>query len=149
MIIGWSIGFFGLLGIMQQIINMRDLNIASICVIAFAILLMYFIKPELKIPVTFVQRVIGYTSAIVAGVLYGFNTLPSKYLSERIGHSSHLIDYIFSHSTGIIVTSTGAYLIYWICCPKRYHESISYRKLTIPALSVSYTHLTLPTNREV
>jgi uncharacterized membrane protein YdcZ (DUF606 family) len=109
MIIGWSIGYFGLVGIARQIVSMPSLNIASICVIIISIIIMFGVKPNVhEDNNTLTHRIVGYILAIVAGILYGFNIAPSKYLSEQ--NDVPLIDYIFSHSTGILAASTIFYL---------------------------------------
>lgn len=57
------------------------------------------------------RRLLGISLSLFAGCLYGLNFSPPQYLIDTgRGASSHGIDYVFSHFTGIFVTST-AYMI--------------------------------------
>jgi hypothetical protein len=61
------------------------------------------------------KRILGITLAIIAGCLYGLNFNPPQYLIDSgRGASSHGIDYVFSHFTGILTTSTAYLIVYAI-----------------------------------
>jgi len=68
------------------------------------------------------QRLIGVLMAILAGFLFGVNFAPPNQLIEdethvdgnKLHYSSHGIDYVFSHFTGILLTSLMWFLLYCI-----------------------------------
>ena len=63
------------------------------------------------------RRMVGITGALIAGCFYGTNFNPPQYLKEhRLEYdppkSDLLLDYVFSHFTGIFLTSTLYFIIY-------------------------------------
>jgi len=72
------------------------------------------------------QRIIGVTLALVSGVFYGTNFDPPQYVEDHEG-SQNGLDYVFSHFTGIFITSTFYFLLYCVYQknkPKVYPEVI-------------------------
>jgi glucose uptake protein GlcU len=142
MIIGWSCGFFGILGVNKQYVNIPILNIIGICIVSIAIILMFFVKKtpivNLDLPIEQIEpieliestestksleqikstnkdRVMGYIFALFTGLLFGLNINPAQYLIDSgKGHRDNLIDYIFSHYCGVLLSSSGYFLIYYI-----------------------------------
>jgi len=68
------------------------------------------------------KRVVGCLMAVGSGIFYGNNFNPPKYLQDnpdyggRI-HSSNSLDYVYSHFSGIFMTSTFYFIVY--CAIKR------------------------------
>jgi len=63
------------------------------------------------------RRVFGLVLAVVSGLLYGVNFDPPTYVMNHFkadGVSQNGLDYVFSHFTGIIVTSTCFLIVYCI-----------------------------------
>jgi len=77
------------------------------------------------------KRLIGSIMAIVAGVLYGTNMAPPTHLigdqthidGNGLAYSPNGIDYVFSHFTGIIITSLMWFLCY--CAVKGNHPQVN------------------------
>jgi glucose uptake protein GlcU len=64
------------------------------------------------------RKLIGVSGALLAGAFYAVNFNPPQYLKAQGGeHSQNLLDYVFSHFTGIFTASTVYFLIY--CVYKR------------------------------
>jgi len=66
------------------------------------------------------KRLAGVSMSVVAGVLYGSNFAPPTHLMDdqhstdgnHLHNSPHGIDYVFSHFTGILLTSLTWFLVY-------------------------------------
>jgi hypothetical protein len=60
------------------------------------------------------KRLLGVLMALAAGALYGVNFNPPQYLMDHAseGHSTESLDYVFSHFSGIFLTSTVYFLVY-------------------------------------
>jgi len=80
------------------------------------------------------RRLIGFLMAIVSGVFYGTNFNPPQYRMEHgpDGTSQNVLDYVFPHFTGILVTSTLFVVIY--CCFTRNSPTV-YRRAMLPGLA--------------
>uniref|UniRef100_A0A7M4EW52 Transmembrane protein 144 n=1 Tax=Crocodylus porosus TaxID=8502 RepID=A0A7M4EW52_CROPO len=81
------------------------------------------------------KRIIGFSLAVVAGILYGSSFVPVLYIKDHgrrngtiyTGASQYDLDYVFAHFSGIFLTSTIYFLIYCIVMknkPKVYPEAI-------------------------
>lgn len=73
------------------------------------------------------KRILGVVMAGVAGILFGSNFDPPTWLSDH-GHTTDMLDYVYSHFCGIFLTSTMYFLIY--CAWKK--EPIINRELILP-----------------
>jgi len=69
------------------------------------------------------KKILGFGLSICAGLLYGNNFDPPKVLSEHSGNSTELIDYTFSHFSGIFATSTFYLVLY--CALKKNKPQIN------------------------
>jgi len=81
------------------------------------------------------RRVIGFVMAVASGVFYGTNFNPPTYLMDHDEdglHSTNGLDYVFSHFTGIFVTSTLFVVIY--CIATCNHPTV-YRRSLLPGLA--------------
>lgn len=58
------------------------------------------------------RQVLGYSLSIVSGFFYGINMSPPTHLEQMHGHSSQGLDYVFSHFSGILLTSIFLFVIY-------------------------------------
>jgi len=76
------------------------------------------------------KRVIGLTLSVLSGALYGVNFNPVQYLIEH-GGSPNGLDYVFSHFTGIWITSTFYFLIY---CVFKKNNPVLYPKAILPGI---------------
>ncbi|XP_075468648.1 transmembrane protein 144 [Ascaphus truei] len=81
------------------------------------------------------KRIVGCVLAIGAGILYGCCFVPVLYIKDHsknnesiyAGSSQFDLDYVFSHSSGIFLTSTAYFVIYCAVMknhPKVYPEAI-------------------------
>jgi glucose uptake protein GlcU len=126
MIMGWSLGFFGILGVNKQAVSSDIMNISGIIITVFAIIIMFFVKKSpitskelpsitnlnnIPIIISKKKRITGYILGLFAGALFGVNMTPSQYLVNRGNGSDNLIDYLFSHYCGIYASAT----FYFIC----------------------------------
>jgi len=77
------------------------------------------------------RRLAGISMSIAAGILFGFNFAPSLSLihdqnkidANGLRYSTHGLDYVFSHFTGILITSMTWFLVY--CAVKKNKPWIS------------------------
>jgi len=68
------------------------------------------------------KRVAGITMSMIAGILFGVNFAPPIHLSvdqttvdpNGLHYSTHGLDYVFSHFTGVLFTSLMWFLIYCV-----------------------------------
>lgn len=64
------------------------------------------------------RSMLGFGLAGLAGALFGLNFVPPQYLMDHHedafgkSHSTHAMDYVFSHFSGIFLTATAVFLIY-------------------------------------
>jgi len=93
---------------------------------------------------TFQKRVVGLVLSVVAGVFYGTNFDPPQYIMDNqvgahyneahqwVPVSKNGLDYVFSHFSGILVTSTIYMLIY--CIVKKNKPDV-YPQVILPAVA--------------
>jgi len=151
LLVGWSAGAFGILGVHQQPLgHIPGLNyLGAILALASAIIFS-FIKPELKdkieirdmvreedhkkewIELSELQkRLLGITMCLLAGLFYGTNFNPPQYVMDHCPTcSQNGLDYVFSHFTGLYLTSTLYFLIY---CVFSKNQPRVYPEVTFPA----------------
>lgn len=60
------------------------------------------------------RRVVGCALAVGCGAMFGVNFLPCQYIIDHKQGSDQGIDYVFSHFSGIFLSSTVYFLIYVI-----------------------------------
>jgi len=60
------------------------------------------------------KKIVGISLSIIQGLFYGLNFDPPQYLIDHKMGSSNGMDYVFSHFTGILVTSSFYMLLYCI-----------------------------------
>jgi len=155
--LGWLTGTLGLFHITPTVVNIPWLNylgavLAILSGIAFAL-----IKPnppeekeEEKAFITSIneapvedhksvfqklsptyQRILGVVLSLIGGCCYGTNMTPPQYIMNTCKTcSQNGLDYIFPHFCGIMLTSTGYFLIY--CMVMKNKPWIS-SELTLPA----------------
>jgi len=63
------------------------------------------------------KQALGCFMAVLSGIFYGLNFVPPQYLidhptSFNSAHSTETLDYVFSHFTGIFLSSTTYFLVY-------------------------------------
>jgi len=58
------------------------------------------------------KRVVGISLSVLSGACYGVNFDPPQYLVDHGKGSDNLLDYVFSHFTGILLTSTAYFMLY-------------------------------------
>jgi len=77
------------------------------------------------------QRLIGMLMAIGSGLLYGGNFTPPTYMQDHHQgpDGDHVLSYVFSHFTGIFMTSTFWFVVY--CCVMKSNPRINPR-LVLP-----------------
>ncbi|KAL7712982.1 Transmembrane protein [Entamoeba marina] len=76
-----------------------------------------------------VQRLIGFVLAIIAGIFFGSNYDPIKYLIDKELSSDNALDYVISHFVGILVTSTIYFISYAIAYR---NKPIIYQECIVP-----------------
>jgi len=77
------------------------------------------------------KRIAGVVMAVVAGILFGSNMAPPTHLIDDQVHvdgnglynSPHGIDYVFSHFTGVLLTSLMWFLVY--CVVKKNNPQVN------------------------
>jgi len=77
---------------------------------------------------------IGVTIALGAGICFGSSFNPCQYIIDHHEGSSHGIDYVFIHFTGIILTSLGYFLLYTLYQWSMGSQPDIYPKAILPAL---------------
>eukprot|EP01083_Nonionella_stella_P075385 204924_1 len=78
------------------------------------------------------QLVFGYAASAIIGVMYGCSFVPAQYYLDTGRGSSNILDYVFSHFTGLFLASTLYFFIY--CMVKGNQPWINTRS-ALPALS--------------
>jgi glucose uptake protein GlcU len=153
LIMGWFSGTFGLFGLRKQEVPNPAFNYVGFVFAVLSIVLYLFIKPEekkvdeeeQKLIVNenkvqeegswvdklnpFHKRILGVTLALISGIFYGTNFDPPQYVQDH-GGSQNGLDYVFSHFTGIFITSTTYFLIY--CILKKNRPSL-YPQIVLPS----------------
>lgn len=74
------------------------------------------------------KKILGILLSLVSGVFYGVNFDPPQYLMDH-GGSKNGLDYVFSHFSGILVTSTFYMLLY---CALMKNKPIIYPQSVLP-----------------
>jgi len=77
------------------------------------------------------RRIIGLVGSVISGVFYGLNFNPPLYLMGKEGHSTNSLDYVFSHFTGIWITSTFYFLVY---CAIKKNKPDLYPQVVLPGI---------------
>jgi len=164
MLLGWSSGTFGILGVMKEPIASPPLNYVGVAVCVSALFVYVFVKTDvgekrqetidsaeyeglindgsIKSNTSQVtnwvdrlsnsqKKVIGLILSVISGCLYGVNFNPPIYLMQHGGGSTDGLDYVFSHFTGIWITSTTFFLIY--CAIKRNKPNL-YPEVVLPGI---------------
>jgi len=75
------------------------------------------------------KRFLGAFMGVVAGILFGTNFAPPNHLMNYPNNSQHGIDYVFSHFTGIIMTSLVWFLLY---CAWKGNDPVINNKIILP-----------------
>jgi len=75
------------------------------------------------------RRLAGVILSIMSGICYGVNFDPPQWLMDHNKGSSNALDYVFSHFTGIILTSTFYFLLY---CMTKWNKPILYPQVVLP-----------------
>lgn len=120
MIVAWASGFFGILGVNQQTVNIIPLNICGVIIIISSIILMFFVKSNainkrnnLDGTHDVKRTAIGFALAVIAGSCFGLAFNPVQYLVDSgKGNSTNLLDYAFSYYSGILLSSTVILVVY-------------------------------------
>ncbi|EMD48044.1 transmembrane protein, putative [Entamoeba histolytica KU27] len=79
----------------------------------------------------FLQRIVGVVLALIAGIFFGSNFDPPKYLQDNGLSSPNGIDYVLSHFLGIFISSTLYFICYAICFR---NKPFMYRETTFPGI---------------
>lgn len=79
----------------------------------------------------FIKTIFGISMAVISGLFYGVNFNPPQYVvdhpNEFKGTPTKLIDHVFPHFSGILLTSTAFFIIYAAAsrnAPKLYPEIV-------------------------
>jgi glucose uptake protein GlcU len=153
---GWASGAFGILGVTQQDRGIFWLSILGTLLAIASAVIFSFIKPdglnkELRVNEIVTdhhykelepkrikedifsgfsqiqQQIIGFILCVIAGMFYGLNFNPPIHIMDTCSTcSKNGLDYVFSHFTGIYLTSTLYFLIYCLVQknqPKFYPEA--------------------------
>jgi len=75
------------------------------------------------------RRILGTVLALISGIFYGLNFDPPQYLMDHNLGSENGLDYVFSHFSGIYLTSTLYFLIY---CMVKKNQPIVNPKAILP-----------------
>jgi len=154
LVVGWSNGFFGILGVQKQPVNIRWLSYLGAFLAALSAVFFALVKPEesrkressIISPTTpqingdplqrdwtekFThkqKRILGVVLSLIAGLFFGTNFNPPQYVMEHcLKCSQNGLDYVFSQFTGIFLTSTFYFLLYCVWVNNRplvYPEAI-------------------------
>jgi len=140
LIIGWLTGFFGLFGLPSEQNCLRSpwLNVVGLFLSMCALVDSSFVKkgsrahvPEQAEEITALEgtdctssvqqpvlltpgeRSKGMLAAVLAGICYGLNFLPSSWIQDHVGGAStNGLHYVFNQFCGIFATSTFYFLVY-------------------------------------
>jgi len=137
MLMGWATGFFGIFHLPPDHLDKPALNIVGVSLAAIALAMYAFIKPANKSTKVSTSRdgqmgdvlldsvlpeaveekrankyIVGFTLAVVAGLLFGNTFTPPDYIRLHHKGPSAPIDYVFSHFIGIFSASTVWFLVY-------------------------------------
>jgi len=145
LLVGWSSGNFGILGVEKESVKLPVLNYLGVVTCIGSLIAYLFVKSDVgKVkehsseelgklinepseepqgaswvdklsPVQ--KKIIGIALSIGAGILYGVNFNPPTYIMQKEGHSKNGLDYVFSHFCGIWLSSTFYFLVY--CAVKK------------------------------
>eukprot|EP01121_Diplochlamys_sp_Union-15-3_P019849 TRINITY_DN7578_c0_g2_i1.p1 TRINITY_DN7578_c0_g2~~TRINITY_DN7578_c0_g2_i1.p1 ORF type:complete len:343 (-),score=59.58 TRINITY_DN7578_c0_g2_i1:807-1796(-) len=135
---GWLSGTFGLFGLKKQKVNKPALNYIGFALAIVSTVIYVFVKPNLENvdddnavlinevtqkppPSVFdnlssgKKKALGALLSIAAGLCYGVNFDPVQYLIDNHpDKSQEMIDYVWSHFTGLYMTSTFYFIVYSI-----------------------------------
>mmetsp|Transcript_10639 Transcript_10639/g.22616 ORF Transcript_10639/g.22616 Transcript_10639/m.22616 type:complete len:355 (+) Transcript_10639:241-1305(+) len=136
MLVGWATGRFGLFGLEQEALADEGLNYAGVCFVLVALALYTLIRADAKAEVDdglllqvgevgsskpadaamkkSLKRAAGILLAMLSGAFYGSNFTPNTYMMEQKLGPAKPLDYVFSHFTGIYLTSTFWFVVYCV-----------------------------------
>jgi glucose uptake protein GlcU len=150
---GWASGAFGILGVQKQDQGIFWLSVLGTVFAMASALVFATIKPdgltkevkledegstkdvvvEVDIFSKFgpgIRQLIGGILCIIAGCFYGLNFNPPIHIMNTCsGCSQNGLDYVFSHFTGIYITSTLYFIIY---CLASSNQPMFYPEVTFP-----------------
>jgi len=133
MVIGWACGHFGWF-VAKEVAHRPPLNYLGFALAVISVLFYFPVKSKgrkatseeetpLSInstkqldgdpPTNPILKVIGLLGSVFAGILYGFNMIPVSYLEAHSAEKKPL-HYVFSHFSGIFLTSTVIVAVYSI-----------------------------------
>lgn len=137
MLVGWATGRFGLFGVDQEAVDSEALNYSGVACVLIALAMYTLIKPNMNAEEPSDDRLLNMTScsldgaspaaptvdarskrmigtllAIISGALYGSNFTPPFYMKDHKQGPAQMLDYVFSHFSGIYFTSTVWFIVY-------------------------------------
>jgi hypothetical protein len=154
--IGWASGAFGILGVTKQDSGIFWLSILGTVLALVSAVIFSLIKPdglnkqlsvneissenhykkrEVETDIfsrfsTIQRQIIGFFLCVIAGMFYGLNFNPPTHIMNTCSTcSKNGLDYVFSHFTGIYLTSTFYFLIY---CLATKNQPNVYPEVTFP-----------------
>jgi len=78
------------------------------------------------------RQVLGFSLSLLSGFFYGINFSPPTHLEQEGGkHSTEGLDYVFSHFSGILLTSIALFVIYAMY---RQNDPQVNNKVIVPAI---------------
>merc|ERR1719285_336244 len=78
------------------------------------------------------RKILGFSLSVISGFFYGINFSPPTHLEQEGGkHSTEGLDYVFSHFSGILLTSIALFVIYAIY---RQNDPQVNNKVIVPAI---------------
>ncbi|ELP86432.1 hypothetical protein EIN_031430 [Entamoeba invadens IP1] len=83
-----------------------------------------------KLP-TIPKKILGVSLALIAGVFFGSNFDPPKYLQDNGLFSPNGLDVVLAHFLGIFITSTIYFICYAICFR---NKPFMYRETAVPGM---------------
>jgi len=133
---GWLTSNFGLFGLNAKVANVPWLNTLGFILTIVSAVAFSFVKSDLSSQTDDtkllndeyldgnsekdffeslspgMKRVVGISLSIFSGMMYGSNFDPPQYLIDHDMGSKNGMDYVFSHFTGIFLTSTFFMITY-------------------------------------
>lgn len=139
LLVGWSNGTFGILGVAHQDVPVLWLSYVGALFAAISAICFALIKPEVAETTKNIlknqpingesirgdwtekltnlqRRILGVVLSLIAGFFYGTNFNPPQYIMDNCNKecSQNGLDYVFSHFSGIYLTSTIYFLLYCV-----------------------------------